>query len=122
MCKRNFESKKHESIKAEEMDAALDHRQQTAEARRVSATEFSPRHSPVRVSIVESTAKEPRVDNKEPDGPEPSFGLPKFLFAIFLAILFFLLIQTMVNHRFFKGGRDRRLGIVVSESSHAHPS
>jgi predicted Na+-dependent transporter len=42
----------------------------------------------------------------------PSFGIEKFLFAIFLAVIFFLLGHSMVRHRFFEGGRFHRNGSV----------
>ena len=42
----------------------------------------------------------------------PSFGTGKLLFAVFLAVIFFLLGQSMVHHRFFEGGRFHRNGSV----------
>jgi len=42
----------------------------------------------------------------------PSFGIRQLLFAVFLAVLFFLLGQSMVHHRFFEGGRFHRNGSV----------
>jgi hypothetical protein len=36
----------------------------------------------------------------------PSFGITEFLFVIFLTVILFLLGQSMVEHRFFQGGRD----------------
>jgi hypothetical protein len=36
----------------------------------------------------------------------PSFGLGQFLFVAVLAVIFFLLGQSMVRHRFFQGGRE----------------
>jgi hypothetical protein len=42
----------------------------------------------------------------------PSFGLEKFLFAVVLAVIFFLLGQSMVHHRFFEGGRVHRNGSI----------
>jgi hypothetical protein len=51
--------------------------------------------------------------NTTPPGREPpSFGTGKFLFVIVLAIIFFLLGQSMVRHRFFLGGRVHRNGSV----------
>jgi hypothetical protein len=47
-----------------------------------------------------------------PTGPEPSFGIGKLLFAVFLAVLFLLLGHSMVQHRFFQGGRVHRNGSV----------
>jgi hypothetical protein len=40
----------------------------------------------------------------------PSFGIGKFLFVVLLAVIFFLLGQSMVRHRFFRGGRVNRNG------------
>jgi len=34
----------------------------------------------------------------------PAFGIGKLLFAVLLAVIFFLLGQSMVRHRFFEGG------------------
>jgi len=45
-------------------------------------------------------------------GPPPSFGIDKLLFLVVLAVLFFLLGQSMVRHRFFQGGRFHRNGSV----------
>jgi hypothetical protein len=42
----------------------------------------------------------------------PSFGIGRLLFAVVLAVLFFLLGQSMVRHRFFEGGRFHRNGSV----------
>lgn len=47
-----------------------------------------------------------------PAGREPSFGIGKLLFAVFLAVLFLLLGHSMVQHRFFQGGRVHRNGSV----------
>lgn len=38
----------------------------------------------------------------------PLFGMGKFLFAIVLAVIFFLLGQSMVHHNFHQGQRTRR--------------
>jgi hypothetical protein len=40
----------------------------------------------------------------------PSFGIGKFLFVVVLAVIFFLLFQSMVRHRFFGGGWVNRNG------------
>lgn len=46
-----------------------------------------------------------------PPGREPpSFGIGKFVFAVFLAIIFLLLGHNMVRRRFFRGGRFHRNG------------
>jgi hypothetical protein len=46
-----------------------------------------------------------------PDGREPpSFGIGRFLFVAVLAVILFLLGQSMVRHRFFQGGREHRNG------------
>jgi hypothetical protein len=48
-----------------------------------------------------------------PAGPEPpSFGIGKLLFAVLLAILFLMLGHSMVQHRFFQGGRVHRNGSI----------
>jgi hypothetical protein len=38
----------------------------------------------------------------------PSFGIGSFLFAVLLAFIIFLLVATMVRHRFFRGGHPHR--------------
>ena len=43
----------------------------------------------------------------------PSFGIGKFLFVVLLAVIFFLLVNSMVHHRFFRGGRVNRNGSIV---------
>jgi hypothetical protein len=40
----------------------------------------------------------------------PWFGIGKFLFVVVLAVIFFLLFQSMVRHRFFRGGWVNRNG------------
>jgi hypothetical protein len=48
-----------------------------------------------------------------PAGRKPtSFGIKQFLFAVFLAVIFFLLGRSMVHHRFFEGERLHRNGSV----------
>jgi hypothetical protein len=42
----------------------------------------------------------------------PSFGFREFLFVIFLTVILFLLGQSMVQHRFFQGGREYRPGSI----------
>jgi hypothetical protein len=39
-------------------------------------------------------------------------GIAKFLFIVFLIVILFLLGQSMVHHRFFRGGRIDRNGTV----------
>jgi hypothetical protein len=47
----------------------------------------------------------------DPAGPEPpSFGIRHFLFALVLVVLLLLLGDSMVGHRFFRGGRIHRNG------------
>jgi hypothetical protein len=49
--------------------------------------------------------------NKTPaEGKPPWFGIGKFLFIVVLAVIFFLLAQSMVHHRFFRGGWVNRNG------------
>jgi hypothetical protein len=42
----------------------------------------------------------------------PSFGIGQFLLVVFLAIIFFLLGQSMLRHRFFQGQRYHRNGSI----------
>jgi hypothetical protein len=42
----------------------------------------------------------------------PRFGMGSILLAVVLAIIFFLLAQAMVRHRFFQGGRFGRNGTL----------
>jgi hypothetical protein len=50
--------------------------------------------------------------NKTPAEGKPPwwFGVGKFLFIVVLAVIFFLLAQSMVHHRFFRGGWVNRNG------------
>ena len=49
----------------------------------------------------------------DPTGRKPpSFGIGQFLFVVVLAVILFLLGQSMVRHRFFEGGRFHRNGSV----------
>ena len=50
----------------------------------------------------------------DPEGEKPpSFGIGKFLFVVVLAVVLFLLVHSMVHHRFFRGGRVNRNGSIV---------
>jgi hypothetical protein len=41
-----------------------------------------------------------------PEGEKPpSFGIGKLIIAVVLAVIIFFLVQSMVRHRFFRGGR-----------------
>ena len=42
----------------------------------------------------------------------PRFGIGSFVFIVVLAVIFFLLGQSMVRHRFFRGGRIDRNGAL----------
>jgi hypothetical protein len=53
------------------------------------------------------------MNKPTPAGREPpSFGIGQFLFVAVLAVILFLLGQSMVRHRFFQGGRDHRSGSI----------
>jgi hypothetical protein len=55
------------------------------------------------------------MDNRKPDQEEPpQFGMGKFLFSIVLAFLLLLLLQSMVRHRFFRGGRVKEYGPPIA--------
>jgi hypothetical protein len=47
----------------------------------------------------------------------PEFGVGKLLFAVVLAVMFFLLVQSMQRHRFFQGGRVHRYGAIFQFGS-----
>ena len=48
-----------------------------------------------------------------PAGPRSRWpGIIKFLLIVAMAVSFFLLAQTMVHHRFFRGGRVNSHGIL----------
>jgi hypothetical protein len=47
-----------------------------------------------------------------PERKPPSFGAAQFIFTLVLAVLLFLLGQSMVRHRFFQGGKFHRNGSV----------
>jgi hypothetical protein len=42
----------------------------------------------------------------------PRFGIGSVLLAVVLAVIFFLLAQSMVRHRFHEGGRFHRNGSI----------
>ncbi len=51
------------------------------------------------------------TNRDEPDREEqnsPWLGVAKFLFIVFLAAIFFLLVRSMVGHHFFSGGQMNR--------------
>ena len=48
-----------------------------------------------------------------PEGERSSWiGIGTFLFVVVFAVIAFLLVQSMVHHRFFRGGRLHRNGSV----------
>ncbi len=51
-------------------------------------------------------------------GPEgqnsPSFGTGSVLIAILLALIIFLLVASMVRHRFFRGGHPHRISTLAT--------
>jgi hypothetical protein len=59
-----------------------------------------------------STGEQRMATNRnEPDREEqnsPWLGVAKFLFIVFLAAMFFLLVRSMVGHHFFSGGQMNR--------------
>ena len=42
----------------------------------------------------------------------PRLGIGSLVFIVALAVVFFLLGQSMVHHRFFRGGWVNRYGVV----------
>jgi hypothetical protein len=42
----------------------------------------------------------------------PSFGIGSFLTALVLAVLIYLLVASMIRHRFFRGGHPHRIAIL----------
>jgi hypothetical protein len=49
-------------------------------------------------------------NSTQPEEPKsPPFGIGSLLFAIVLALLIFLLVASMVRHRFFRGGHPHRI-------------
>ena len=46
------------------------------------------------------------------DGKWPRVGIGEFLLIVGLAVVFFLLAQSMVRHRFFEGGHYGRNGSI----------
>ena len=47
------------------------------------------------------------------DRKPPEFGIGKLLLAVVLAVVFFLLVQSMERNRFFQGGRVHRYGAII---------
>ena len=43
----------------------------------------------------------------------PRFGIGMLLFIVVLTLIFFLLAQSMVRHRFHEGGRFNKSGSIV---------
>jgi hypothetical protein len=55
------------------------------------------------------------ISSNTPGSEEPKSrwsGIGKFLFIVALVIIFYLLGQSMVHHRFFQGGRVHRNGSI----------
>jgi hypothetical protein len=53
------------------------------------------------------------LNTTSPTGRKPpQFGIGSFLFAVVLAVIFFLLAQSMVRHHFCGGVRDHRNGSI----------
>ena len=43
------------------------------------------------------------INQEEPNPPRVAFA--KFLFIVFLTVMVFLLVRSMVHHHFFSGGQ-----------------
>jgi hypothetical protein len=53
----------------------------------------------------------------QPEEPKsPAFGIGSLLFAIVIAFLIFLLVASMVHHRFFRGGHPHRITMSQSQA------
>jgi hypothetical protein len=48
----------------------------------------------------------------QPGRKSPRFGIGRLLFVVILVVLFLLLGQSMVRHRFFRGGWVYRNGSI----------
>jgi len=54
-----------------------------------------------------------RFDTTTPEGRKSTWlGVAKFLFIVVLVAVFFLLAQSMVRHRFFRGGWHNQNGSI----------
>ena len=54
------------------------------------------------------------MNTPTPAGREPpSFGMGQLLFVVVLVVILVLLGQSMVHHRFFRGGRVTRYGSLT---------
>ena len=51
-----------------------------------------------------------RNDAASQGTPSPWFQISRFLLLLASVVVIFLLVQTMVHHRFFRGGRIDRYG------------
>jgi len=61
----------------------------------------------------EETLMTTHLDTTAPEGRKsPWFGIGRFLFIVILTVIFFMLAQSMVRHRFFRGGRVQRNGSI----------
>jgi hypothetical protein len=49
-----------------------------------------------------------RNESDREEQNSPWLGVAKFLFIVFLAAMFFLLVRSMVQHHFFSGGQMNR--------------
>ena len=76
--------------------------------------QFAPcRTAPKLTEVVRIKSMASSLNTTDPAGRKPpSFGIRQFLFIVFLAVIFFLLGQSMVRHRFFQGGRFHRNGSI----------
>jgi len=54
-----------------------------------------------------------KVKTTDPFRGRPPVGIGTFFLIVAMAVLFFLLAQTMVSHRFFRGGHDNGRGNIV---------
>jgi len=71
------------------------------------------RAAPGLAEVVKIKSMASSLNTTGPAGRKPpSFGIKQFLFVVFLAVIFFLLGQSMLHHRFFEGGRLHRNGSV----------
>jgi hypothetical protein len=59
----------------------------------------------------------PHLNSTGPEGRgSPSFGIGSVLFAVVLGFIIFLLVATMVRHRFFRGGHPHRISTLATRA------
>jgi hypothetical protein len=82
-----------------------------------ATSNFTIRRWPLPAKKFEADLMTAHLNSTGPEGRKsPSFGIGTLLFVVVLAFLIYLLVATMVRHRFFRGGHPHRISTLATRT------